>query len=659
MIALLRGGIRELRWLNPAARVGLGLLLMLAFVAGGFSWQVEPFRSVERQLYDARVSSFPETAEPDPRILLIVYTDETMLATGRRSPVDRRLLMRTLQNLRQMQPATVTIDLPFDVPQADDAALAATMRTLDVPLYLQGPDVAGDMPEGGRQYLQGFLRNAGARQQRFVSLAVEIDDDGVVRNWPDDSRSTHPLLAHALSGNVLAGYRGPIRFRMPAHADSAVIEAIPIEMFADPETAPFMRDMVRGRHILIGLDSVEFDRFQTPLAYVRDDWRFGQFGGLELQAHMLAQALDNQRYWKPPMWFPPLLPLLILPLAMLTAGLALPGWLRAGAIALQIAGLTLIPFALEYLFEDSAGVGAFGWLLCWAAGYYAVHMVRRAKAWEQGRIAQSALTRYLPPDIAQQIVNDPTRLALNGQRCHVFALFSDLEGFTALCQSESPGDVAAFLNEYLETLSQIVLDHGGTIDKFVGDAVVAFWGAPLAREGDGERAARGAVAIHQAGETFRSRVLPGGGRVGRTRVGLHYGEAIVGNFGGDGRIQYTALGDTMNLAARLEGANKQLGTSILLSREAAEFASGVVLRTMGRITVRGRSTPVAVMEPGLSIEPLDVERMNRLYEAASDGDAAALTELRAWAAARDFDLGLNRLVERLARTGEGGVTPLG
>ena len=104
--------------------------------------------------------------------------------------------------------------------------------------------------------------------------------------------------------------------------------------------------------------------------------------------------------------------------------------------------------------------------------------------------------------------------------------------------------VAKLLNRYLDMLSQVVLDHGGVIDKFVGDAVVAFWGAPIARPDDGERAARAGYAIWQAGEEFRNSVEPGLPPIGKTRVGLHCGEAVVGNFGGKSRIQYTALGDS-------------------------------------------------------------------------------------------------------------------
>ena len=663
MIERCRSLVAVVRWMNPAGRVGLALLLLFGIVAGGFSWQVEPFKGIERQLYDQRASQVPETAAQDRRIALIAYTEETLRATGQQSPVDRGVLVRALASLDTMGGRAIVVDLLLDRPQPQDAELVAQLRGMRTPVYF--PSLSAAESEGrdegyeGVSYLRDFYARAGVTASRQVFTGVMVDDDDVVRVWPNTPTGLS-LPAEALGSIAMTGYRGPIRFRLARSPDEPVIATYPIDLFTDPAVlADALAPAVAGRTIFIGIDSSSYDRFETPLRYTADAGVDATMSGTEIQAHMLTQALDGQRYWKPPEWFAPLLPLLILPLAMLTAALAMPPALRITLVIVQLASIAALPFVLEYLFEDSAGVGAFGWALCWIIGYYAVLMVRRAKSWEQGRIAQSALTRYLPPDIAAQILDDPTRLGLSGQRCHVFALFSDLEGFTGLCQSEQPTDVALFLNDYLETLSQVVLDHGGTIDKFVGDAVVAFWGAPLAREGDGERAAKAAVAIHLAGESFRSRILPGGGVVGRTRVGLHYGDAIVGNFGGDGRMQYTALGDTMNLAARLEGANKQLGTSILISRDAAKFAEGVVLRTMGRIAVRGRQAPVAVFEPGVMLADVDVARMNRLYDAAMDGEKDALAELQAWAVERDFDLGLVRLIERMAAVEEGGVTKLG
>ena len=147
-------------------------------------------------------------------------------------------------------------------------------------------------------------------------------------------------------------------------------------------------------------------------------------------------------------------------------------------------------------------------------------------------------------------------------------------------------------------MSDIVLKHGGTLDKFVGDALVTFWGAPIARPDDADRAVRAGrrdvrvrrgVPPRAPATTCR--------RSACTRVGLHRGEAVVGNFGGEGRIQYTALGDAMNTAARLESANKALKTTMLVSDEAKRESTLDFFRPMGRIVLSGRATPVEVWEP--------------------------------------------------------------
>jgi adenylate cyclase len=273
---------------------------------------------------------------------------------------------------------------------------------------------------------------------------------------------------------------------------------------------------------------------------------------------------------------------------------------------------------------------------------------------EQRKFAQSALGKYLPRDIANQIIQDPDQLALNGERREIFVVFTDLEGFTELSHAIDAEMVATLLNRYLDLLSDVVLAHGGTIDKFVGDAVVAFWGAPISRPDDGTRAARAAYAMWQAGEEFRRTIPAGVPPVGRTRVGLHFGEAIVGNFGGDDRIQYTALGDSMNTASRLEAANKKLGTSVIASAEAASRSGLGWWRPMGRITLRGRSTPVDIFEPVPDLPNSALRHMQAILNRVANGDDGALAALEAFAAASPDDAALRNLVSRMQSVKSGG-----
>jgi adenylate cyclase len=333
------------------------------------------------------------------------------------------------------------------------------------------------------------------------------------------------------------------------------------------------------------------------------------------------------------------------------------------ALAVQAAAIAGLPLWLQAQGWDTKGLPAAGWGLGWVVAFASVSAAARAVTSEQRRFAQAALGKYLPRDIATQILAEPEKLALHGEKRAIFTLFTDLEGFTKLSHAIAPEMVAQLLNRYLDMLSDVVLAHGGTIDKFVGDAVVAFWGAPIARADDGRNAALAAYAMWQAGEEFRRDLPPGVPPIGRTRVGLHHGEAIVGNFGGEGRIQYTALGDSMNTAARLEAANKALETRVLVSREAMALSGLEWWRPMGRVRLRGRATPVDLFEPAPDFPAADSAELACIFSAFdgqdSEARSRALDELRAMAERHPEDAAIANLVYRYEYIGEGGTYGLG
>jgi adenylate cyclase len=331
----------------------------------------------------------------------------------------------------------------------------------------------------------------------------------------------------------------------------------------------------------------------------------------------------------------------------------------AGILIAQFIFFLVFPFALHKLNVDTLTLPAFGWALGWLFGYASVGSAARTVNSQQRAFAQSALGKYLPKSIAGEILRNPEKLALHGEKRQIFAVFTDLEGFTKLSHAIEPEMVAKLLNDYLDRLSDVALEYGGTIDKFVGDALVCFWGAPLSLPDDGERAAKAAYALYEAGEEFRKNVPEGVPPIGRTRVGMHYGDAIVGNFGGEGRIQYTALGDAMNTAARLEAANKSLETKVLVSKEAMERTGLDWYRPMGKITLRGRSTPVEVFEPVPEWEEKDRKAVTAVIAAHENGDNGYVQALGAMMTQYGEDLGLSNLLKRLKETKNGESYALG
>jgi len=324
----------------------------------------------------------------------------------------------------------------------------------------------------------------------------------------------------------------------------------------------------------------------------------------------------------------------------------------------QLAFFGFAPFYYEWHGIDTYGLPAFGWLGGWGLAYAATGAAVRAAGSEQRRYAQSALGKYLPRDIAAQILRDPKKLSLTGEKRSIYTLFTDIEGFTGLSHRLPPDRVASLLNAYLDGMCDIVLDQGGTIDKFVGDAVVAFWGAPIAHEDDADHAAAALLAMNRFTLEFSRQHSEDGIELGRTRVGLHYGESVVGNFGGEGRISYTALGDAMNAAARLEGANKYLKTVALISEEARSRTTLDCFRPMGRIILSGRDTPIVVWEPAPDFDPKLREQLVRLWNAFDAGDRSALDAIEQICLTQDNDAALAAFACRLREAGPGGAFKL-
>ena len=225
-------------------------------------------------------------------------------------------------------------------------------------------------------------------------------------------------------------------------------------------------------------------------------------------------------------------------------------------------------------------------------------VVNYATEGRQKAFIKSAFKHYLSPAVIERILEDPSQLQLGGERRRLSIFFSDLQGFSSISENMEPQDLTRLLNDYLGDMTDIILEEGGTLDKYEGDAIIAFWNAPLAQEDHELRACRAALRCQRKLAERRSEFTKRAGSELRMRIGINTGDVVVGNMGSHNRFDYTVLGDAANLAARLEGANKAFGTFTMIAWEtwkgAGEQMSG---REMGRIRVVGRKMPVRVFEP--------------------------------------------------------------
>lgn len=211
--------------------------------------------------------------------------------------------------------------------------------------------------------------------------------------------------------------------------------------------------------------------------------------------------------------------------------------------------------------------------------------------------ANAALSRYFSPNLAQRISSSADGIDLGGQRRDIASLFTDIASFTSLVETLEPEALGPLLNDYLVGMTEVVFAHDGTVAKIIGDALHVLFGAPGEQADHAARAVACALALDDYAEQFRLRWLEKNIRLGVTRIGLHAGPAIVGNFGGEHFFDYTAYGDTINIAARLENANKQLGTRICVSGALAAKVGDFKGRPVGDLVLRGKTEPLRTFEP--------------------------------------------------------------
>jgi adenylate cyclase len=227
-----------------------------------------------------------------------------------------------------------------------------------------------------------------------------------------------------------------------------------------------------------------------------------------------------------------------------------------------------------------------------------VLIINYATEGRQKRFIKMAFKHFLSSAVIDQLIANPDRLKLGGERRVISIFFSDLQGFTTISERLDPESLIALLNDYLTEMTNIIHEEGGTIDKYEGDAIIAFWNAPLELSDHAVKAVRAALRCQERLAQMRPVYKQRTGAQMHMRIGINTGSAVVGNLGSNTRFDYTMIGDAVNLAARLEGANKQFGTFTMIS----QFTKDLVhqqfkTRELARLIVVGRNEPVTVFEP--------------------------------------------------------------
>jgi adenylate cyclase len=349
------------------------------------------------------------------------------------------------------------------------------------------------------------------------------------------------------------------------------------------------KDELRGKIALIGTTAQGLkDLRSTPVGAV--------FPGVEIHANMIAAMLDNDFKQKPPyMLGAEVVQLLIggIALAMLVPLLSpLKATLLSLLALLLVTALNVILWAKGGMVLPLASsllmtAALFGLNMSW--GYF---VESRSK-----RQFTELFGQYVPPELVDKMAADPEKYSMEGKSEELTVLFSDIVGFTSISESLEPKELSQFINDYLTAMSLVIRNNRGTLDKYIGDAIMAFWGAPVE---DPEHARQGvisAMAMQAELDKLRAQMLARGWPDIRIGVGVNTGQMRVGDMGSKLRRAYTVMGDAVNLGSRLEGLTRVYGVGIIVGPYTRQLVRDIVFRELDRVKVKGKDEPVDIFEP--------------------------------------------------------------
>ncbi|MGV8805866.1 MAG: CHASE2 domain-containing protein [Polaromonas sp.] len=688
-------------WLAPALTVSLGLVVYL--------FDPLPVQTARHAVFDQFQRWQPRAYKPAP-VRIIDIDDESLGRLGQ-WPWPRTRMAGLIEQLQAAGASAIVLDMVFAEPDRTspaamldlwqpspeiasqisrlpdhDAVLASVLGrgrvVLGFVLDRQPQSQSAPAPkarfvainEPAQPYVHAFSGGAFAlpalvdAAQGHGAFSFVPDADGVVRRLPLLVRQGDTLLpsldAEALrvaQGVQNIGTRtvrgvglqelriGALTVPTTPQGDIWVRYTEPAPQRSLPAWKVLAGDVpaseLAGRIVLVGASA-------QGLA----DLRLGALGtvlpGVEIHAQLLEQILTGDGLSRPG-WAPSLEVLGLLAGGLLVGAVALGlGALPSAAVfcaLLALMGAALWrAFSNHGLLLDPVLPG-----LTMALSFVLSSTVRHVRTERRQRWVKQAFSRYVSPNIVTYLVAHPQALVLGGRRQHCSFVFTDLENFTSLMEHMDPAHAVGMMNRYLDEMIAIVFAHQGTLTRIVGDGLAILFSAPVAQSDHASRALQCALAMQRFARQYARELNNRGLAFGQTRMGVHTGEVIVGNFGGAAIFDYRALGDPVNTAARLESANRHLGTLMCVSQAVLDACPSVQARPIGRLMLKGKSQSIMVFEPLDGATQADADYL-RAFELLRGDGKDALVAFEQLAALRPADslvaMHLARL--RAGRTGE-------
>ena len=658
----------RLVWGVPLLALAVALIVMVADPVA--------VRDLRDATFDQYQRWYPRSTDEAP-VRIVDIDDESLRRVGQ-WPWPRDRVAQLVDEIARLQPASTAMDMMFAEPdrsnstghsELDDKLARALARgnvavgfamttarpaTADgtaapeaMPLKASYLTVGGDplpfVPQfGGSVTNLPQLQDAAAGEGAMTFIA---DDDGIIRHVPlvmnlngqlvpSLAAEALRLASHASVYTVRsAGDRGGlVEVRIGERTIATDASGAVWVHYSRPDPRRYVpawkvlahqlpADAFSGKVVLVGTSA-------QGLMDLRFSPRGGVVPGVEIHAQALEQVLTNGHLGRPG-WTPAMEWIVTLLAGALVGVLAL----RRGAGA-ATAGFVLLAGLL--------GAGSW-WMflhaqvlvdplvpqLALAMVFVPTTLVKHFLTDRKQRWIRQAFSRYVSPNLVDYLIAHPETLALGGKRQRCSFVFADLAGFTTLMETMDPVAAVSVLNGYLDGMIAIAFAEGGTLDRIVGDAVAIVFSAPVEQVDHERRALRCALNMHAFARGYVDDLAIKGIAFCETRIGVHTGEVTVGNFGGGAIFDYRALGDPVNVAARLEGANKHLGTLVCVSEATLRACPEFGARPIGKLHLAGRSEPVLayqLQEQGAPADP-DYLRVFELMRSRSDDALQAFERL--------------------------------
>ena len=630
---------------SGSSLVVLGVFAVLWWAIAALVSLMPAWKQVEFRLLDSMMVASAPNKSAFP-ITLVGIDEASFSELGLQWPWPRRLHAELVDRLAAAGAAVIAFDIVFAEPsnQEDDRRFADSIRRAGN--VVLAADRVYRESSSVRQWLRLDPNRAFTDAGAQVGLAtVALDRDLVIRQIPESADALwrivvirlireHPEITPNLgiSPGSLIRYAGG-HHTFPYVSYHEIVKptgSIPADFFKD-QVVLIGRDVKASPDV----ESAQADLFATPFL-ASTGWLTP---GAEVHANIIETALARNAITR----LPDGAVAVLLALAAAASAAAMRRWRPlwsalfgvtiAGVIGAMVWGAFLqwnlwVPAGSALAVIPLMYVSLGGW------SYLAEQMRRR----EITRV----FSLYVTPQVVNYLIAHPDRVNLGGERRKLTLMFTDLRGFTTISELLSPERVTSLLNRYFTDMTDIVLEREGTVCAFIGDAIMAFWGAPLDDDDQAYRAVATAIAMQMAMDALRADFAREGLPAIYMRIGIHSGSAVVGNLGSTKRFDYTAIGDDVNLASRLEGTNKLYGTGILVSNDTARQIEGrIALRPVDRVIVKGKSQAIEVFTP---CDDPNIVELTR--------EAIRLFRSREWDAAE------SRLRELLALAPDDGIAGL-